>query len=76
MNGGLIEQIELEPNGIFIHVSGVGCYRHKVTILRIEPTNCCLRVGDLVWWQSDKLHWEGNRQMDFECHKLDAVTTH
>jgi len=76
MNGGIIDQLAMEPDGIFIQVCGVGCYRHKSIILKITPTNYALREGDLVWWQGGYLHWEGRRQVQFPCQRQEAMTCH
>lgn len=61
MNGGLIDQLTMEPDGVVLHVRGVGCYRLAMVAIKIPPTNYRLRIGDLIWWQGDCLRWEGKR---------------
>jgi len=70
MNGGLIQQLIMEPDGIVLHVRGVGCYRHKVVTLKILATNYRLRIGDLVWWQDQCVRWERRRLLRFNHLRL------
>ena len=74
MNGGLIDQVTMEPDGIFLRVRGVGCHRHEMVAIKIPPTNYRLRIGDLVWWQPDCLRWEGKRLLRTNPIRQGGVT--